>query len=76
MIVPQLVPDDQAAGQKSQRVQRHRSRSRCAFEAVVVQYDIRPGAPTLQQAQEMAAGYLADLLMAWFETHGQGVAHE
>jgi len=72
MSVAQLVPADQAEGQKGQRIQRRRSRSNRAFAEVIIEYATQPGVLTLQQAREIAADYLADLIVTWVENHPQG----
>ena len=61
-----LTPKDQAVGQK--KPHRHKRR-KCINRAlqIVVNYATEPSAPTLQQAQEAAAGCLARLLVSHFQ---------
>ena len=66
-----LTPKDQAVGQKRPRQYKPRRRTQHAFPSVV-KFDTRPGAPTLQQAQDIASGSLARLIVAYFREHSQG----
>jgi len=65
------VPVRQASARKKPAHRQSYRRTNRAFE-IVAKFAIEPGALTLQQAQEAAAGCLARLLVDYFREHGQG----
>ena len=72
MSISQLTTIDQAEGQESQRQHRRQRRTNCAHD-VVAQIAMMPDTRTLQQAQEVAAGCLARLLVAYVQKYGRGL---
>jgi len=69
LSISDLTVVDQARGRKSKAGSKRKGHALNA----VVQFATSSKAPTLQQAQDAAAGCLARLLVSYFREHDQGV---